>query len=144
MACKWINGEFAQGTKNKEIIGKIQRILHSWWKGRAATPISNIDNFVKHVYREQNQEANHWADTGAQGRRKLDIFWKNVPTTWKAIRGFWNGSFKDNNKSDFKIVIKGVDRQKLVTISKIAVFLKVSAAMARVVVGSACSRVSSM
>ena len=37
VACKWINGEFAQGTKYKEIIGKIQRILHSWWKRGAAT-----------------------------------------------------------------------------------------------------------
>ena len=67
VACKWINGEIARGTKYKEIIGKIQRNLHSWWKRGAAVPISNIDNFVKHVYREHDQEADHWADIGAQG-----------------------------------------------------------------------------
>ena len=32
VACKWINGEFAQGTKYKDTDGKIQRILNSWWK----------------------------------------------------------------------------------------------------------------
>ena len=135
MACKWINGEFAQGKKHKEIIGEVQRILHSWWKRGTFTPISNIDNFVKRVYREHNQEADHWADIGAQGRRKIDIFWKNVTTTWKAIRGFWDGSFKDDGKRCCGIVIKGVDRQKWMTISKIAVFLKVGAAMAAEVFG---------
>ena len=54
VACKWINGEIARGTKYKGTIGQIQRILHSWWKRGAAKPISNIDNFVKHVYREHN------------------------------------------------------------------------------------------
>ena len=50
---------------------------------------------MKHVYREHNQEADHWADIGAQGRRKIEIYRKNVPTTWKAIRGFWDGSFRN-------------------------------------------------
>ena len=111
VAFKWINGEFAQGTKYKQTIWKFQRILHSWWKRRVATPISNIDNFVKHVYREQNQEADHWADIGAQGRRKIDIYRKDDHQTWKAIRGFWDGSFKDDGKSGCGIVIKGVDRK---------------------------------
>ena len=71
VACKWISGEFAQGTKYKDTIGKIQRILHSWWKRGAATPISNIDNFVKHVYREHNQEADHWADIELREEEKL-------------------------------------------------------------------------
>ena len=62
VACKWINGEYAQGTKYKDTIGKIQRILHSWWKRGAAT--SCIDNFVKNIYREDNQEADHWSDIG--------------------------------------------------------------------------------
>ena len=42
MACKWINGEFAQGTKYKETTGKIQKTLHPWWKRGIAKPISNI------------------------------------------------------------------------------------------------------
>ena len=92
-----------------------QRILHSWWKRGAATPVSNIDNLVKHVYREHDQEADLWADMGTQVRRKIDIHRKNVTTPWKAIRGFWDGSFKDDGKSGCGIVVKGVDRQRWVT-----------------------------
>ena len=58
--------------------------------------ISNIDNFVKHIYREHNEEADHWADIGAQGRRKFDIYRKD---------GFWDGSFKDDGRSGCGIVI---------------------------------------
>ena len=35
-----------------------------------ARPISNIDGFVKHVYREHDQEDDHWANIDAQSRRK--------------------------------------------------------------------------
>ena len=112
VACKWIHGELAQGTKYKETLGKIQTILHSWWKRKVATPISNIDSFVKHVYREHNQEADHWANKGAQGRRKIVIDRRDDFTTWKGLRGFRDGSFKDNGKSVCGIVIEGVDRKK--------------------------------
>ena len=86
VACKRINGEFGQGTEYKERTGKIQSILHSWSKRRVATPISNNDSFVKQVYKEHHQEAHHWADIGAQGRRKFDIYGKDAPNmesdTW--------------------------------------------------------------
>ena len=36
VACKWINGEYAQGTKYKDITGKIQKFLHSC--GREVQP----------------------------------------------------------------------------------------------------------
>ena len=98
VACTWINGEFAQGAKYKDTIRKIQRILHSWWKKGAATPTSNIDNFVKHTDREHDQEA----DIGAHARRKNDIKRKDAQTTWTAIRGF-----KDDGTSGCAIVIKG-------------------------------------
>ena len=138
MACKWINGEFSRETKYKETIGKIQKTLHTWWKGGVASPISNIDSFVKHVNREHNQEADHWADT-AHGWRKIIIDKRVGSTTWKAIRGFWDGSFKDNGGSGCGFVIKGVDREKWVTISNVAERpwqLKLQVC--------ACSRVSSM
>ena len=112
VASKWINGEFAQGTRYKEILGKIQRILHHKWKRGTATPISNVDNIVQHVCREHNQEADHWDDIGAQGRRKIDIYRKNDTTTWEAIRGFCDGSFKDDGKSGCGIVTKGSRQTK--------------------------------
>ena len=46
------------------------------------------------------------------------------------MKGNWDGSFKDNGKSERFVVVKGVDRERWVTISKIAVPLKVGAAVA--------------
>ena len=72
VACERVNDEISQGTMYKETIGTVQKKnknLHSWWKRKVAKPISNIDSFVKHVYREHHQEADHWANVGAQGRR---------------------------------------------------------------------------
>ena len=71
VACKWINGEFAQGTTYKETIGKIQRTLHSWWKRRVAAPNPDIDNFVKHVNREHNQEADHPTNISSTKKEKI-------------------------------------------------------------------------
>ena len=120
MACKWISDEFARGTRYKKAIGKIQGLLHSWWKKGVAKPISNIESFVNHVYREHNQEADNGANLGAQGQRKIVIDRRDESTVWKAIRCFWNGSFRDNGRSGCGTVIKGVDREKWVTMSKIA------------------------
>ena len=100
-----------------------------------AMPISNIDRIVKHVFVEHNQEADHWANIGAQGRRKTVIDKRDNSTTWKATRGFWEGSFKDKSRSGCGIVIKGADRERWVTISKIAILLKAGAAMAVEVAG---------
>ena len=90
---------------------------------------------MKHIYKEHNQETDRWADIGAQGRRQFDIVRKDAPATWKAIRDFRDGSFKDDGRSGCGIVIKEVDREKWVTISKIAVPLKVGAATAAEVIG---------
>ena len=135
VARKWINSEFGQGIKYKETSGKIQKTMYSWWKRRIANPISNIDSFVNHVYREHNQEADHWANVATQGNRKIVMDRRDATTTWKAIRGFWDGSFKNNGRNECGIVIKGVDREKWVTISKTAVPLKVGAAMAAEIAG---------
>ena len=66
-------------------------------------------------------------------RRKIDAYIGKM--LLQCERGFWDGSFKDDGKSSCGIVIKEVDRQKWVTISKIAVLLKVGAAMAAEVLG---------
>ena len=51
------------------------------------------------------------------------------------MKGFWDGSSKDNGKSGCGVVIKGADRDKWVTISKVAVPLRVGTAMAAEVLG---------
>ena len=66
--CKWINGECSLGQEFRGRIGQVQKKkIHSWWKRKITSPISKIDDFVKHVFREHNQEAEHWAHVG--GRR---------------------------------------------------------------------------
>ena len=87
VACKWINGEYSLGHKYRGRIGQVQKTLHSWWKENVAEPISNIDRFMKHVFREHNQEADHWANIGAQGQRKIVLDRRNDSVTWKATRG---------------------------------------------------------
>ena len=55
--------------------------------------------------------------------------------TWKAAKGFWDGSCKGNGMIGCGVVIKGVDRDRWVTISKIVVLLKVGTAMAAEMMG---------
>ena len=87
VACKRINDEFSLGPKYQREIGQVQRTLHSWWKKKVAKQNSNIDGCVKHVYREHNQEAGHWANIGAQGQKKFVFDRRDNSETWKAVRG---------------------------------------------------------
>ena len=41
----------------------------------------------------------------------------NNTETWKAVKGFWDGSSKNNGRSGCGVVIEGVDKDKWVTIS---------------------------
>ena len=116
-------------------IGMIQKTLHQWWKKKTANHISKIDDDVKHIFREHNQEADHWAIVGTEGQRQVVIDRENDADTWKAVERFWDGSCKDNEKSGCGVVIKGVDRERWVTISRIAVLLKVGTAMAAEMMG---------
>ena len=48
----------------------------------------------------------------------------------KAVKRFWDGSSKNNGRSDCGIVIEGVDKDTWVTLSKVAVPMGVGTAMA--------------
>ena len=108
VTCQWINGQYSLGQKYRRIIGQVQKTLHSWWGKKFANPISKVDEFVKHVFREHNREADHWASVGAERQRKIVIDRCNNSETWKAMKGFWHGSSKDNVKSGCGVVIKGL------------------------------------
>ena len=118
-------------------IGQIQKILYSWWKENIASPISKIDDFVKHVYREHNQEADHWAKIGAQGHWNVAFDRCDNSETWKAVKGFSDGSLNERQwKMWMWCVIKVFDRGRWVTISKIGeewVGSKFAACMCRIV-----------
>ena len=104
--------------------------LYSWWKRKIANPILTIDDIVKHVFWEHNQEADLWANMVAEGLRKLVIDKCNNSETWKAVKGYWDGSSKDYGKSGCGVVIKEVNKNRWVTIRRVAVILKVGAAVA--------------
>ena len=94
-----------------------------------------MDDYVEHIFREQNQEANHWANLGAEGQRTVVVDRGNNTERWKAVRGFWDGSSKVNGRSGCGVVSNGVDRDKWITISKIAVLLGIGTATTAAVMG---------
>ena len=103
---------------------------------KVAFPESQIDDYVKHIFREHNQEADHLANLGAEGQRKVTVERGNNTENWKAVRGFCDDSTKKDGRSVSGVVIKGMDRDKVITISEIAVPLKTSTAMAAEAVGA--------
>ena len=96
---------------------------------------SKTDDYVKHIFWKHNQKAEHWATLPADGQRKTVVDRYSNSETWKAVKSFWDVSATDNGKSGCGVVIKAVDRDRWVTISKIAVPLKAGTATAAEVAG---------
>ena len=69
---------------------------------------------------------------GAEGQRKITVDKGN--DTENRMRGSWDGSKKTDGRAACGFAIKGVDRDRWTTISKIAVLLKACTAMAAEVV----------
>ena len=122
---------WAKSTKGRSATFK--RTFNPWWKIKIALPISQIDDYVKHIFREYNREADHWANLGAEGQRK--ILWTKEIILKDGVRAFWDGSFQINGRSGCGVVIKGVDRNKWITVSKIAVPLGICTALTAEVAG---------
>ena len=126
---------FFSGTEVQRKNRTSSKDLHSWLKENVAKPISNIDGFVKHVYRERNQEADHWANIGAQGHRKIVLDKRTNSETWKAVKGFLGRQFQRQWQWWMWCGDQRVDREKRGTISKIAIPLNVGTAMAAEIAG---------
>ena len=135
MASKWVNGQHSLGQKYRGRMSLIQKTLYSWWNGKNADPNSKTDDYVKHIFWKHNQKAEHWATLPAEGQRKTVVDRYSNSESWKAVKSFWDASATDNGKSECGVVIKGVDRDRWVTIIKIAVPLKAGTAMAAEVKG---------
>ena len=54
VAEKWINGHYVIVQKYKEI-RRVQKTLHSGWKKKVAYPVTQIDDYVKHIFRGQSR-----------------------------------------------------------------------------------------
>ena len=57
--------------------------------------LRKIGDLVKHVFQEHNREADLRANIGAEGQ-KIVIDICNNSETWKAVKGDWDGSVKEN------------------------------------------------
>ena len=86
---------------------------------------TNSEYQVKHIVGKHNQEADHLANMGAG--RMVTVEKERTMKNWKAVRGFWEGRTKSYGESRCGNVIKGVDRDKRITISKVAVPLEACA-----------------
>ena len=59
--------------------------MHSWWE-KVAFLVTQIDDYVKHIFRKHNQEADHLANLGAEGLRKITVEKENNTEKWRAVR----------------------------------------------------------
>ena len=104
VAGKWINGQYSMVLKYRGKLDKSPKTLYTLWKRKIANPISKIDDDVKHIFREHNREAHHWRNWGAKGHRKIVVDSSSSTGTWKAVKGFWDGSSKNNGRSGCGVV----------------------------------------
>ena len=94
---KWINSQFAlekHGQKCRGTIGRNsvkKKPLHSWW-------------------RDHNQDADHWANLGAEGQKKIFVDKGCDKERWKAVKGFWDGSSKNNGRTVAESLSKALSR----------------------------------
>ena len=75
-------------------------------------------------FREHNQEADHLANLGAEGERKVTVEKEDNKENWKAVRGFWDGSKKTDGRSGCGVMIKGVDSDRHLIMSNAHVYNK--------------------
>ena len=100
--------------------------------------VEEKDCISRHTHRRlfEAQEADHLANLGAEGQRKITVEKGNNSENWKVVRGVWDGSKKTDVRSGCGVVIKCVDMDEWITISIIAIPPKACAAMAAEVVGA--------
>ena len=55
---------------------------------------------------------------GAEGQRKIPVEKGNKTENWTAVRSVWDGSKKTDGRTRCGVVVNGLDRDKLITISK--------------------------
>ena len=83
---KWINGTCAMGPKDREQMESIQRTLHALWKRKVAYPVGQVDDYVRHVLREHNQEADHLANLAPEGQRQITVEKGDSTENWMVVR----------------------------------------------------------
>ena len=68
---------------------------------------------MKHTVRERNQKADHLANLGVKGQRKITVDKGDNTENWKAVRGLWDCSKKTGGRSGCGVVIKGCGQRQV-------------------------------
>ena len=87
------------------------------------------------VEKKEDCQPHHCAKVGVERHRKVVIDRKSDADTWKAIKEFRDGTCRNTEKSGCGVVIRLVDTERWVTISRIAVPLKIGTTMAAEMMG---------
>ena len=99
--CSW-----KRRTGNMEAYRK-----HSFLGGGTTSPpaVEHTEDNLRHNYREHNQETDRVANLRAEGKPSATV--KNLKNRedWKAVRGYWDGSAKDEGRSRCGILVHAVD-----------------------------------
>ena len=90
--------------------------------------LQKIDDYVKHIFREHN-EANHWANVGAEGQRKVVIDRKSNGDDMEGSQRILGWQLQGQWDKWVRCGHQWIDRERWVSISRSAVPLKVGTAM---------------
>ena len=82
-----INGHFAMGQVQGEIEASSEDIAFVVDE-KEVFPGRSIDDNVKHIFREHNQEADDLVNLVNEGQRKITIEGVKNTEDWKAVRGY--------------------------------------------------------
>ena len=91
---------------------------------------------LKRLFREHNHQVDHLANLGAEGQKNTRWKRETIQKTGRQIEGFGIGNTKTDGRSGCGVVVKCVDQDKWITISKLVVPLKTCAAVAAEVAGA--------
>ena len=116
---KWIHDQYSLRQKYRGRISQIQKNCTRCGKGKSSilsrrmmtTWNTPSEKTIRRLITEST-----W---GIEGQRKIIVDKSNITETWKAVKVFWDGSAKDNDKSGCGVLIKVVDRDRWVTIKKL-------------------------
>ena len=98
--------------------------------------MEQVDDYVRRVLREHNQEADHLANLGAEGQRQITVVKGDSTENWMAVRRIWDVSNKIDERSGCGIVVKGLGRKQVDHNLKVAAPMTTCTVMAAETVGA--------
>ena len=116
------------GKNTEEELARFKK--HYTNVGRERSRILSLRSTItwNHSQGTQNRKLKIWQIGVQKDGDKIVIDWGNNIESWKEVKGFWDGSSKNNGRSCCGVIFKCVDRNKWIALSKIAVSLTIGTA----------------